>query len=513
MTIRYALIIALCLSAAVTAQDNAPVTTSTTQESLASSSQSARQTIQARLAALKAIALKAAKKLPEGETKVLRAVVMETAGKVQWRKNAESAWKKAAKDDVLEPDSMIRTGLRSFMMLRVGLNANILIDSGSRVTLPQMVHAGDTLRTTVQVERGRTDVQVGHVGLTNDFSVLTPSGALAVRGTGMAVSHSALKGTQIFGARTNAMGAIAMKYYGSKISHMMSGDAISSQRSPDPAAAEAFETAGPAPLLATESQDRQDAPDQTTQAVSGGDAVNQSVRVLLADQQQAIVDEIIEEEFGDPFLQDGFSWYVGPNGVVLPEDKGVVATALYWDMKLQYVPPHVDPYQHGGHRVASLFEGELFHATRFKDSEGTWHDGWFDPQRQQFIEDLGYGENESPYLIIPYGTELPTGDGALATTYQSIIDYGDANQHQLPFTTSEDLRIMLTFVDEFCVSTFNGDGDHIVVCRQAFADSMNYMIYNDYFGMPGLTPYGQGLQNPYGGQLEIPGHNECDHVH
>ena len=499
MTIRYALIIALCLSTAVTAQDNAPVTTSTTQESLASSSQSARQTVQARLAALKAIALKAAKKLPEGETKVLRAVVMETAGKVQWRKNSESAWKKAAKDDVLEPDSMIRTGLRSFMMLRVGLNANILIDSGSRVTLPQMVHAGDTLRTTVQVDRGRTDVQVGHVGLTNDFSVLTPSGALAVRGTGMAVSHSALKGTQIFGARTNAMGAIAMKYYGSKISHMMSGDAISTQRSPDPAAAEAFETAGPAPLLATESQDRQDAPDQTTQAVSGGDAVNQSVRVLLADQQQAIVDEIIEEEFGDPFLQDGFSWYVGPNGVVLPEDMGAVATALYWDMKLQYVPPHVDPYDTGGHRVASLFEGGLFAAT-----------GWVDPQRSEYIHgtpEQGY------YLWIPFGTELPTGDGALATTYQSIIEYGDANWSGSPFTTEDDLRTMLTFVDEFCVSTFNGDGDHIVVCRQAFADSMNYMIYNDYFGMPGLTPYGQGLQNPYGGQIEIPGHNECDHVH
>ena len=505
MTIQYALITVLCLSAAVTAQDNAPVTTSTTQESLATSSQSARQTIQARLAALKAIALKAAKKLPEGETKVLRAVVMETAGKVQWRKNSESAWKNAAKDDVLEPDSMIRTGLRSFMMLRVGLNANILIDSGSRVTLPQMVHAGDTLRTTVQVERGRTDVQVGHVGLTNDFSVLTPSGALAVRGTGMAVSHSALKGTQIFGARSNAMGAIAMKYYGSKVSHMMSGDAISTQRSPDPAAAEAFATAGPAPLLATESQDRQDAPDQTTQAVSGGDAVNQSVRVLLADQQQAINDEILEEEFGDPFLQDGFSWYVGPNGVVLPEDMGAVATALYWDMKLQHVPPHIDPYGAGGHRVASVFEGGLFAAT-----------GWHDPQRDQYIHSTPEGQ----YLLIPFGTELPTGDGALATTYQSIIDYGDwQHDHEgTPFTTDQELSTMLTIVDGFCVSTFGGDDSHIVVCREAFANAMNETLYNDYFGIPSLTTYGRGLQqmhqDSYGGQPAMPGHDgEHNHVH
>jgi hypothetical protein len=329
----------------------------------------------------------------------------------------------------------------------------------------------------------------------------------------MAVSHSALKGTQIFGARTNAMGAIAMKYYGSKVSHVMSGDAISTQRSPDPAAAEAFETAGPAPLLATESQDRQDAPDQTTQAVSGGDAVNQSVRVLLADQQQAIEEDPPVPPLPDPFLQDGFSWYVGPNGVVLPEDMGAVATALYWDMKLRYVPPHVDPYDSGGHRVASLFEGGLFHATRFQDSEGNWQDGWFDPQRQQFIEDLGYGENAGPYLIIPFGTELPTGEGALATTYQLIIDYGDATWEDSPYTTGEELNTMLTFVDGFCVSTFGGDSEHIVMCRNAFASAMNYMLYNDYFGIPGLTPYGQGLQNPYGGQLEIPGHNEQDHVH
>jgi hypothetical protein len=499
MTIRYALITALCASAAALAQDQAPIETSTTQESLQPTSQSARQHIQARLKALKAIAMEAAKELPEGETKVLRAVVMEVAGKVQWRTDAKAAWKAAAKDQILKPGAMIRTGLRSFMMLRVGLNANILIDSGSRVTLPEMVHAGDTLKTTVQVERGRTDVQVSHVGLTNDFSVLTPAGALAVRGTGMAVSHSALKGTQVFGARTNAMGAIAMKYYGSKIAHLMSGDAVSTQKTPDPAVAEAFESSGPAPLTATESQDRQDAPDQTSQAVSGGDPINQSVRVLLADQQQAIVEEILEEEFGDPFFQDGFEWYVGLNGVVLPEDMGAVATGLYWDMKLQYVPTHVDPYNNGGHRVASTFEGILFHDT-----------GWVDSQRTQYIE----GSPEQQYLAIPYGTELPTGQDPLALTYQSIVDYGDHNWSGSPFTTDDDLRTMLTFVNEFCVTTFNGDGEHIVVCRQAFANAMNYIIYNDYLGQPGLTPYGQGLQNPYGGQLALPGHgDDHDHVH
>ncbi len=84
------------------------------------------------------------------------------------------------------------------MLLRVGLNANILIDSGSRVSLPQMVHAGDVLRTAIQVNRGRADLQVGQVGLTNDFSVLTPSGALAERDEDRRLGLNRPVGTQSY---------------------------------------------------------------------------------------------------------------------------------------------------------------------------------------------------------------------------------------------------------------------------------------------------------------------------
>ena len=492
------LILSLAFGAFAAADGDAPIETATTQQSLQPTAPSSRQAVQSRLAALKKIALEAAKALPEGETKVLRAVVMEFAGRVQWRQETTGKWKVAAKDDILKPGAMIRTGLRSWMMLRIGVNANVLIDSGSRISLPQIVQAGETLKTTVQVQRGRADVEVGHVGLTNDFSVLTPSGALAVRGTGLAVSHNALQGTQVFGARSNAMNAIAMKYYGSKVAHMMSGEAMSTQQAPDPAVAEAFETAGPAPLTATESQDRQDAPDQTSQAVSNSNPINQSVRNLLAEQQEAINEEILEEEFGDPFIQDGFAWYVGPNGVVLPEDMGAVATGLYWDMKLQYVPTHVDPYDPGGHRIASVFEHDLFAST-----------GFYDPERAQFI----HGSAEQGwYLDVPWGTELPTGDRPLPNTYESILEYGDAQWSGHPFTSEDDLRTMLTFVNEFCITTFDGDGNKIEVCRQAFANAMNALIYNDMQPpgyQPGLTPYGQGLQDPYGGQSGFVSGDDC----
>ncbi len=500
----FGLSFALVFGALAAADENAPIETATTQQSLQPVAPTSRQAVQNRLATLKQIAMEAAKALPEGETKVLRAVVMELAGKVQWRQESTGTWKTAAKDDILKPGAMIRTGLRSWMMLRIGINANVLIDSGSRIALPQIVHAGDTLKTTVQVKRGRADVEVGHIGLTNDFSVLTPSGALAVRGTGMAVSHTALQGTRVFGARTNAMNAIAMKYYGSKIAHLMSGDAISTQQAPDPAVAEAFETAGPAPLNASEAQDQQDSPDQTTQAVSNANPINQSIRELLAEQQEAINEEIIEEieegieeELGDPFIQDGFSWYVGEHGIVLPEHMGAVATGLYWDMKLQHVPTHVDPHNPDGHRIASVFEHDLFA-----------HTGFYDLERSQFIHG---SEEQGWYLEIPWGTELPTGERPLPSTYQSILDYGDA--HHKPFASPEDLRNMFAFVNEFCVITFEADGNKIEACRQAFANAMNNLIYDDHSGagyMPGLTRYGQGLQDPFGGQGEfVEGNGDC----
>jgi hypothetical protein len=494
-----ALSIALTLGGLAGADESAPTQTVITQQSLTSVVPLSRQAVQDRLAALKKIAIEAAKALPAGETKVLRAIIMEYAGKVQWRQESAGKWRSAAQDDILKPGAIIRTGLHSWMMLRIGINANVLIDSGSRVSLPQIVHAGKTLKTTVQVQRGRADVEVGHVGLTNDFSVLTPSGALAVRGTGLAVSHNALHGTQVFGSRTNAMNAIAMKYYGSKVAHLMSGEAMSTQRAPDPAAAEAYETAGPAPLHANEAQDQHDAPDQTSQAVSNTNPVNQAVRELLAEQQEAINEEVLEEIL-DPFIQDGFAWYLASD-IVLPEHMGAVATGLYWDMNLQFVSSHVDPYNPNGHRIASVFEHELFAGT-----------GFVDPERvaSGFVHG---SEEQGYYLLVPWGTELPTGDRPLPSTYQAILEYGDAQWSGQPFTGGDDLRTMISYVTEFCTTTFDGDGNKVEVCRQAFANAMHGLIHNGVQGpghVPGLTPYGQGLQDPHHEQGEfVSGHDDC----
>ncbi|HCA39018.1 MAG TPA: hypothetical protein DEO92_05005, partial [Phycisphaerales bacterium] len=73
----FGLSFALVLGALAAADENAPIETATTQQSLQPVSATSRQAVQDRLIRLKQIAMEAAKALPEGETKVLRAVVME----------------------------------------------------------------------------------------------------------------------------------------------------------------------------------------------------------------------------------------------------------------------------------------------------------------------------------------------------------------------------------------------------------------------------------------------------
>jgi hypothetical protein len=187
--------------------------------------------------------------LPEGETQPLRAVVMAVTGRSQWRSDAEAEWRNAQIDDVLEAGAMIRTGRRSSMTLRVGQNATVLVDRNSRVTLPQVLQDGDTLRTVVEVKRGRSDFKVDRVGLTNDFSVVTPSATLAVRGTGYAVLYGGLEGTQIDASRMNEMFAIEVQYFLSRYTYYLSRGAASSDTHENPAVNELFKTFGPPRIL------------------------------------------------------------------------------------------------------------------------------------------------------------------------------------------------------------------------------------------------------------------------
>lgn len=151
--------------------------------------------------------------LPEGEVKILQAVVMKVEGtRARWRPNADADWKAAALHDVVPVGSEIQTGRDSLVALRIGMNASIIIDRNSRVDLPEVAQSGSVLRTRLTARYGLMDVKVDHVGLTNDFEIKTPSATLAVKGTGWRLVWDAIDGFQAFGVPTNRIRAIEVEY-------------------------------------------------------------------------------------------------------------------------------------------------------------------------------------------------------------------------------------------------------------------------------------------------------------
>lgn len=167
--------------------------------------------------------------LPEGEVKILQAVVMKVEGTAQWRPDVQSPWKNAAINDVIATGSEIRTGSDSTLTLRIGMNASVLIDRISRITLPEMIQAGDTLRTRVTMQYGLADVKVDHVGLSNDFEIKTPSATLAVKGTGWRIVWDGIDGFRAFGVPTNRIRAIEIEYINSIKVALTADDASSGQ--------------------------------------------------------------------------------------------------------------------------------------------------------------------------------------------------------------------------------------------------------------------------------------------
>lgn len=188
----------------------------------------------------------AAQAAPDGE---VYALFIDVKGKVKWRANAQAAWQDAKVDDRLPVGGEVRTGLSgSRTTLRVGLNATVLVDSGSVFSIPMSVKDGDQLRTLAGLKSGRADFKVENTGLGADFKVATPSSVLAVRGTGFAVNYGALKGAEISGARTNAMRAIELRYALGNMTYFLSGQARSSLAMQNPVKHALLTAIGPPPL-------------------------------------------------------------------------------------------------------------------------------------------------------------------------------------------------------------------------------------------------------------------------
>lgn len=167
--------------------------------------------------------------LPKGKIEVLKAIVMEVKGVAQARTGDDGGWKKLAVNDVLTAGVVIRTGRKSYVALRVGKNASVLVERQSRVALPEMVQDGDVLRTRMTMKFGKTDVKVDRVGLRNDFGVTTPTATLAVRGTVFRILWNAVVGFKAIGVPGNRIRAIELRYLNSLKAYLSGADASSDE--------------------------------------------------------------------------------------------------------------------------------------------------------------------------------------------------------------------------------------------------------------------------------------------
>ncbi len=492
--------------------------------------------------------------IAEGTSRILEAVVLEVRGRCQWREDAEARWQKAAIDHRLKPGAMIRTGLNSHLAMRCGPNSTILVDSNSRVTVPALAQNGDTLSTIVQVERGRADFKVDRVGLTNDFSVVTPSGALSVRGTGMGVSYDGFNGASVFGARFNSINAIEMRYYGNKKIWSVSGGGSTSTRAKNPTMkAVAKAVGGRKPLNKSNAMDAKGAVGKGGPPKIGvGGGLRETTRLVLG-AEQGSREQVRRDEFEQPrrevieaeaAAQDapppppppddpppppppppqddpppppveppddppalpiidipGYKQYF--REVVSPTDRGMLAAAIYLDL----VPEDL------GLRFTDYSDLPTVDRVFVDDNLGVVYRHQipveFEPAALQYINGentLGLRPKPTEGNIMPVG--VGPGDPLLTVgdMYARIYHYGASRYTDWlngtgPGPRDLDLDVMLGHVDQFAqLPAFQGSK---VQVRRAFADAVEKTLYNqptlegDPQGPPTFTPYSQAVMQQF----------------
>ncbi len=153
--------------------------------------------------------------------------VTAVQGKAEFRATPDKPWQPMKKDQVLALGSQIRTGLRSSITMNVGPNAEVVIKSLTIMMVSDLVaDNADTLRTRLGMKYGRMKFDVRHVGFKNDFQVATPTGVMAVKGTGGWVITFDGR-PLIAGVDTNGFSSILQQFNNGDTSWLSGADQIS----------------------------------------------------------------------------------------------------------------------------------------------------------------------------------------------------------------------------------------------------------------------------------------------
>ncbi len=114
-----------------------------------------------------------------------RIVVLEVSGQVQRGDlvNGEMKWQVLKVGDVLDPLTIIRTGLKSTAVIRLGSTIEARINSATKVGISEFRKEGALTKTNLGLKYGTVRAHVDSSREENDFRVSTPSATLSVTGS------------------------------------------------------------------------------------------------------------------------------------------------------------------------------------------------------------------------------------------------------------------------------------------------------------------------------------------
>lgn len=115
----------------------------------------------------------------------VKVTVAEVTGQAQWMDSAgeDTSWKTIAKDNVLSELAVIRTGLRSSVILKLEDRSLVTIRSGTKIGIAEASRSGTSAKTRLGLKYGSIRAKVDSTTGPSDFQVSTPVATLSVRGS------------------------------------------------------------------------------------------------------------------------------------------------------------------------------------------------------------------------------------------------------------------------------------------------------------------------------------------
>jgi hypothetical protein len=131
------------------------------------------------------------------------AKVLSVSGRAQklLAGQGQDKWQDLVAGDLLDKHTVIRTGLRSRVVLKFQDRAEVIIEDATKIGISEFLQAGPQVQAKIGLKYGSIHVDVPKDNGPTDFSVSTPVATLSIRGTAGAIDFSSDTGLHLSSER------------------------------------------------------------------------------------------------------------------------------------------------------------------------------------------------------------------------------------------------------------------------------------------------------------------------